>query len=220
MAQKKPTDQAQEKDPWVNVEKIKPDLRRKVPPLIDLKISNPLVYIKNWWKRILGNEGLEIRIRLKPLTTIAITIIIITISFGIGRFVFPFKIPFFEYTTEPAPSPTPTPLDFRETGFTGELKYNSDLKKYYLITSGSEAVNLTVPENVDLSSLVGRRIFAVGKYYFSERNLMVDSVEDLEVLPKKVEPIPTTLPSPSPSFAPSPASGADNGTISAFPEQA
>lgn len=38
------------------------------PDLVNLKVTNPLVYIKYWWKRILANEGLDMKVRAKPLT--------------------------------------------------------------------------------------------------------------------------------------------------------
>src|SRR3989337_2953403 len=83
----------------ISAKQVKTDLRKKEPPLVDVKVTNPLTYIKSWWKRIIGNEGIDCRLRIKPLTAIAITVIIVTVSMGIGRFVFPFKIPFFVYTT-------------------------------------------------------------------------------------------------------------------------
>ena len=192
--------------PFISIEKIKPDFRKKEPPLVDLKISNPVTYLKNWWKKILGNEGLEIRIKLKPLTAIAISLIIISLTLGIGKIVLPFNIPFFEFNeTTSTPIPTVSPkIEFRETGFIGELKHNSTSKKFYLIISSSEAINLIVPDTVNLSELIRRRIFATGKYYPEKNELHVDNIEDLEILPKKSEPIPTSTPTPTPTPEPNP----------------
>ena len=189
------------KTPLVSVKKIKPDLRKKEPPMVDVKVANPVTYIKSWWNRILGNEGLDIRIKLRPLTAIAITIIVVTVAFGLGKFVFPFKIPFFQYNVDEIISPNPV---FRQTGFTGELKLNRDTNKYFLITSASEAVSLTLPEKVDFSDLLGRRIFAAGKYYPDTGILVVESMEDLEILPKSAEPIPTASSTPEPTIKPTP----------------
>lgn len=37
--------------PVISVKKVKQDLRKTEPPLVDLKVSNPLAYIKSWWKK-------------------------------------------------------------------------------------------------------------------------------------------------------------------------
>lgn len=175
----------------ISAKKIKPDLRKKEPPLIDVKVTNPLTYIKSWWKKIIGNEGIDMRVRIKPLTAIAISIIILTVTLGIGKFVLPFKIPFFVYTSEVAPTPVPDGIEYRDTAFTGTLRRAFLSNRYYLLTSSSEAINLEVPDNIDLKEFVGRRIFATGKYYDKTRTLLVTEATDLELLPEEVEAIPT-----------------------------
>ena len=188
------------KTPVVSVKKIKPDLRKKELPLVDVKVTNPITYLKSWWKRIIGNEGIEFRIRVRPLTAIAISLIIVSVSFGIGRFVLPFNIPFFEYTPKELPSPTP---EFtRDTAFSGTLRYTEASGRYYLVTTSSEAIVLEVPENIDLVKLIDSRIFATGKYNENTRTLVVDDASDLEILPKEVEAIPTTTPTPTPTPSP------------------
>lgn len=179
----------------VSAKQIKTDLRKKEPPLVDLKVTNPLTYIKSWWRRIIGNEGIDFRLRVKPLTAIAITVIVVTVSMGIGRFVFPFKIPFFVYTTEEGTAVLDE-AEYRDTAFTGELRHVLLTGRYYLITGSSEAINLQVPENVDLKDFVGRRIFATGKYHEATRTLLVVNAADLELLPTEVESVPTTEPDP------------------------
>ena len=183
----------------VSAKKIKTDLRRKEPPLVDLKVTNPITYIKSWWRRIIGNEGIDFRVRVKPLTAIAITVIIVTVSMGIGRFVFPFKIPFFVYTSDEEGAVILDEGKYRDTAFTGTLRYVFLTGRYYLTTASSEAINLEVPENVDLKDFVGRRIFATGKYHEDTRTLLVVNATDLELLPTEVETVPTTEPTPEPS---------------------
>ena len=174
----------------ISAKQIKTDLRKKEPPLVDVKVTNPLTYAKSWWKRVIGNEGIDFRVRVKPLTAIAISIIVLTVTLGIGRFVFPFKIPFFVYTTEEG-SATSDKVDYRDTAFTGELRHTLLTNRYYLTTSSSEAINLQVPDNVDLKDFVGRRIFAVGKYQEETRTLLVTDPVNLELLPSETETIPT-----------------------------
>ena len=184
----------------ISAKKIKTDLRKKEPPLVDIKVTNPVTYIKSWWKRIIGNEGIDVRVRVKPLTAIAISIIILTVTLGIGRFVFPFKIPFFVYTSEEGAA-TSDKVDYRDAAFTGELRHALLTNRYYLTTGSSEAINLEVPENVDLKDFVGRRIFAIGKYQEETRTLLVIDAADLELLPEEAETIPVveTEPTPQPS---------------------
>ena len=129
--------------------------------------------------------------KIRPLTAIAISIIIITVSFGIGRFVLPFKIPFFEYASKITPTPAPDGIEYRDTAFSGTLRHTPLTSRYYLITSLSEAINLEVPDNIELKDFVGRRIFATGKYYEQTRTLLVTDAEDLELLPEEIEAIPT-----------------------------
>ena len=183
------------------------------PPLLDVKITNPLTYIKKWWKRIIGNEGIDFSLRVRPLTAIAIALIVTSIAFGIGKIVLPFSIPFFKYNPEPISLPSPDP--WRETAFTGTLQFSSPTNKYYLITSSSEAITLDVPNNIDLKDFIARRIFAAGKYNKSTRTLLVADASDLEVLPKRPIPIPTTPPTPTPT--PTPASNAASPSPSPSP---
>jgi len=84
----------------ISAKKIKPDLRKKESPLVDIKVTNPITYIKSWWNKIIGNEGIELRVKVRPLTAIAISIIILTVTLGIGKFVLPFRVPFFVYTSK------------------------------------------------------------------------------------------------------------------------
>jgi len=179
---------------FIKVEKIKPDLRKKDPPLVDVKVSNPITYIKSWWKKVIGNEGMEIRIKIKPLTAILITVIVVSLCLGITKVSLPFQIPFLAMNS--APSPTPEVL--RQTAFAGVLRYSLINNKYYLETNSSEAINLDIPNNINLDKFIGRRIFATGKYSDLQRNLIVSDVSDLEIFPEVEIPIPTLKPTSTP----------------------
>lgn len=192
-SQKIPLPEEDIKNPFITVEKIKPDLRKKELPMVDVKVTNPITYIKSWWKRVIGNEGIEIRLRIKPLTAIIMTAIIVSLYLGIGKIVLPFKIPFFELN----PKSTPVPEQFRETAFAGTLRYTESSNKYFLETSASEAINLEIPENIDLEKFIGRRVFATGEYGDDSRILKVSDVSDLEIFPEEIIPIPTMKPFPS-----------------------
>ena len=172
--------------------------KEKDPPIIDVKVRNPITYIKKWWKKIIENEGIFFSFRVRPLTAIAVALVVTSLTLGLGKFVLPFTIPFFEYNPDPAKPISPTPEAWKETAYTGTLRYSEATGKFYLVTTASEAITLQVPENINLSRYVGRRIFATGKYYKSTRTLVVASAADTELLPSAPSPIPTSSPTPTP----------------------
>jgi len=172
--------------------------KEKDPPIIDVKVRNPITYIKKWWKKIIENEGIFFSFRVRPLTAIAVALVVTSLTLGLGKFVLPFTIPFFEYNPDPAKPISPTPEAWKETAYTGTLRYSEATARYYLVTTASEAITLQVPENIKLSLYVGRRIFATGKYYKGTRTLVVASASDTELLPSAPSPIPTTSPTPTP----------------------
>lgn len=170
-----------------------------IPPLVSFSITNPIEYIQRWWNAIVGNEGIKMTIQIKPLTGIFMVTVISGIGFGFGKITWPPSI--IKYMTKldssviaPTPTPTPTPDPWRETAFIGKLQTSQG--KYYLVTSASEAITLKVPPEIYLSSMVGKRIMAVGLYNKTIRVLMVTEATDMEILPPKPIPVPTTTPSP------------------------
>lgn len=183
-----------EVNPNAQIEKIV-TVNKKDPLLVDLKVTNPIVYIKAWWKKVISNEGIDFRFKIRPLTAIAITGVVMAGSFGLGRILIP--EPVIKFIPFLAPSPSPNP--WRETAFTGVLKYTEANDRYYLVTNESEAITLEVPESVNMSRLVGKRVLAVGMHNLQTKILVVTDASDLEILPAQVVPVPTTLPDPSPS---------------------
>jgi hypothetical protein len=65
------------------------------PPLISLEVTNPVTYFKIWWKKVMSNEGIDFRLRVKPLTAIAIAVAIFSLTFGLGGYVLPHIFSFF-----------------------------------------------------------------------------------------------------------------------------
>lgn len=171
----------------------------KEPPLVDVKVSNPIVYIKNWWARVMGKEGVDFRFRIHPITAFLIAFGIAAAFFGAGRY--SINIPFLKYTVITSPSPTPE-ASWKETAFTGKLQYSAATGKFFLVTTSSEAITLSVPQGLDLTTLVGKRIFAVGEYNKAQRLLKVTDVKDLEILPTTPIPIPTETPTIKPTESP------------------
>jgi len=188
--------------------------KKAEPPLVEVKVTNPLTYIKKWWEKVINNEGIDFNLKVRPLTAIAIAIVVASLAFGVGRFVLPpgIKVPFFQFKYEEnaIPTPTSTPASeesvvWKDTAYTGTLRFSEETNKYYLVTTSSEAIKLEVPETINMHVMVGKRIFAAGKYNKTTRVLVVFDVKDTEVLSKTPLPLPTFTPVPTSTQTPSPA---------------
>lgn len=190
-------------NPLIDIDTSKPDLRKKEEPLISLRVTNPITYLKNWWKKVMSKEGVDFHFKIQPLTAIAITIVIATLGFGVGQFSISRQKPFIHYQPTAKPTSIPAANPLRNTAFTGTLQFSKKTAKFYLLTNSSEAITITVLENVDLEKLVGRRIFATGEYNQETHTLLVTEATNMELLPEEVEeipvePDPTILPTPEP----------------------
>lgn len=177
------------------------------PDLVNLKVTNPLVYIKYWWKRIMANEGIDMRFRMKPLTVFGVALIAFSLAFGLGGVVLPTFFPWMKINggVTTTSTPTPQPELLKDTALKGTLtKTNTNPVKFYLITTSTEAVTLEIPVGFNLASLVGKRILAVGTYDSKNKILEVEDIQDLEVLSTTPVPIPTTTPTPKPTATPIP----------------
>lgn len=170
------------------------------PPIVEVR--NPVTYIRRWWDRVMGKEGIDFRFTIHPVTAVLMVAVVATIGFGAGRVTLPdgIKIPFFEFGNVATVKPTTSPnTEWKETAFTGKLQFSQATQKYFLITTSSEAITLSIPSNLDLNTLIGKRIMAVGEYNKSTKLLRVSDVKDLEVLPNTPVPIPTVEPTVIPS---------------------
>lgn len=168
--------------------------QRTDPPLFFLKISNPITYIKRWWKRVLGNEGVELRLRIKPLTALAIAAALGLFGFGVGRVSVPVDSPIVKYIPQFAAVPTVSP--WKETAFSGTIQSTNG--SFYLLTSDAQAILLSIPTSIDLTKYIGKRILAQGLYDEGKRFLDITGVENIELLNSKPQVIPTSIPSPTP----------------------
>src|SRR3989344_5859668 len=151
------------------------------PPLIT--VTNPVTYLRLWWQKVMGKEGVYFSFRIHPITAFLIAFGFATAFIGVGRY--SINIPFLKYEATESVIPTASAeAVWKETAFTGKLQLSLTTNKYFLITTSSEAITLEVPSNLDLITLVGKRIFAIGQYNKTERLLKVFDIKDLEVLPK------------------------------------
>lgn len=172
--------------------------KSSLPPLFAFRLENPVTYLKAWWHKVMGNEGIKLTLQIKPFTAVALTLIVSGIGFGLGRLTIPQPlVQYVPYLVTPTLAPSPTTSPWRETAFSGKLQVSA--ARFYLVTGSDEAITLQVPANLNLAPLVGRRIMAVGSYNKSTRILVVSDATDLEVLPQAPVPIPTLKSTPTPS---------------------
>ena len=190
------------------------------PDLVNLKVSNPLVYIKYWWKRIMANEGIEMKVKARPVTVFGGAIIAFSLAFGLGGVVFHTFFPWVKINNVgviPTSTPISTPSILKNTALKGILtKSGENNIIFYLITASTEAVTLEIPEGFNLLSFVGKRILAVGSYDSKNNILKVEDIQSLEVLSKTPVPIPTLTPKPIETPTPVPA---EMTIITPTPEQ-
>jgi len=173
----------------------------KIPPMVDVKVTNPVTYFKLWWEKVMGKEGVYFSFRIHPITAFLIVFGFSAGIFSVGRY--SVNIPFLQYETVETAKPTATAdVVWKETGFTGKLQFSEKEQRFFLLTTSSEAIVLSVPQNLDLTSLVGKRIFAIGEYNKAQRLLKVTDAKDLEVLSKTPQSIPTLVPTIEPTNTP------------------
>ena len=168
-----------------------------VPPLFSFQISNPITYIQIWWKKLIGNEGVKLTIQIKPLTAVTLMLVFSGVGFGFGRLAIPEPLAQF-IPLLPMSTPVPSPNPWKETAFTGKLSFTKPYN-YFLVTTSAEAISLTVPNTINLTSLIGKRIMVTGNYNKVTKQLVVTDTADMEILPATKVPVPTVKPSPSPS---------------------
>ena len=173
----------------------------KIPPMVDVKVTNPVTYFKLWWEKVMGKEGVYFSFRIHPITAFLIVFGFSAGIFSVGRY--SVNIPFLQYEAVETAKPTATAdVVWKETGFTGKLQFSEKEQRFFLLTTSSEAIVLSVPQNLDLTSLVGKRIFAIGEYNKAQRLLKVTDAKDLEVLSKTPQSIPTLVPTIEPTNTP------------------
>lgn len=173
------------------------------PPMVNLQVTNPVTYLKLWWKKIMSQEGIDFRFRIHPVTAIIIVSIVALGGFGIGRVsVFSYIPVLGKLIPTPVPSATAEPTnDWQDSALTGILKVTPNTNKYYLLTNSSQAVSLQFASQIDLNKYLGKRILASGSYNSKTHVLIISDILDLEVLPASpvpiVTPVPTITPEPT-----------------------
>ncbi len=136
------------------------------PPLVSLKVTNPVTYFKIWWKRIIANEGIDFRFRIKPLTAIAIAVVIVSVLTGTG-----FTIA--RYYSVPLIVPN---------SFVNIVSYTGTIQKsdnqYILITQSSQAFILK-SSTQDLNKLVDKKVLVTGKLNNQTNTIEINQISSI-----------------------------------------
>lgn len=134
------------------------------PPLVAVSVTNPITYLKLFIKRLLKNEGIDIRLKIKPLTVIAI-VTGLSLSFGTG---FNVARMFF---------PNSSPIFHRSITLQGEVQ-RSESGLYYLALPDNTLWTLRPKiATIDLNNVVNKQVLVKGNMT-AEANV----VEVIEVI--------------------------------------
>ncbi|QQG47045.1 MAG: hypothetical protein HY044_02800 [Candidatus Woesebacteria bacterium] len=171
-----------------------------IPPL--LTITNPVTYLKSWWKKVMSNEGVDLRLKIKPLTAIGIASLIAVSGFSLGRIGNFANTQVAKYIPQLAVTPTPSPNPWVNGAYLGVLQRGSN-GNLYLITKSAEALLLDYPQNSKLPQYIGKKILASGKFNTQTKVLFVEDATALEII-LQTQPVPTSSPSPMPLQTPTP----------------
>lgn len=150
------------------------------PPLVAVSVTNPVTYLKLFLKRFLKNEGIDIHLKIKPLTVIACVLALST-AFGTG---FNVAQIFF---------PTSSPLLHRAITLQGNIQ-RSETGQYYLSLPDNSLWTLRpTNNNINLSNDINRQVMVKGNMT-AENNVI--EVKEVIVFEKSnpVIYVPTQLP--------------------------
>ncbi len=172
----------------------KSDTKDEDPPL--LKVTNPVTYLKRWWKKIMSNEGMDFgfKFKVKPVTAVIITTLILSngVTFGVT---YSFAKIFF---------PNSSPILHRQVVNQGTIQKNAQGVYYLMAAADSSLWKLKVKtNNINLSELVGKQVIVTGNLT-KEKNLI--EVSEVIISEQESQPSPnSTLPpaslNPTPSGA-------------------
>lgn len=119
------------------------------PPLVDLKITNPVKYLKLWLKRLLKNEGIDIRVRIRPLTAIAIGVAFATFFAGTG------------FSAAQIFFPTSSPILKREVSYQGTIQKGEN-GYFYMILPNGAMYKLTPKSRLNMDSYINKSAIIKG----------------------------------------------------------
>src|SRR5690349_2154796 len=98
----------------------------KDQPLVSFSITNPITYLKRWWKSVMSKEGVDVSFKVHPITAIAIAVVLVAGGASAGWILKAAqesaqRIPLLN-TILPTFIPLATPDPWRDTAYSGILR--------------------------------------------------------------------------------------------------
>lgn len=142
------------------------------PPLVNVgvKVTNPVTYLKNWFRRIIGNEAITIRVK----TVTALMIAVILASGGITLTLLNYlksTVPVVKYIPSVATSPG------KQTAFSGTFVKTDNA--YFLVANTDTVITLSLPSNIDAQDINGKRVLVTGEYHEDTKVLYVVAIHEV-----------------------------------------
>ncbi len=150
----------------------------KEPPLVSVTVTNPLTYFKLWLQKILNNEGMDLHLRIRPLTMIVIALIFAIGGFGLGRITLLSqlsKTPLGKYVSF---EENTAPL-VKDTAYVGILRQSAS-GNYYIELPSGETVFLVLTTNTQVLDTLNQKILVTGKLNTQSGMMSVEEVTPMQ----------------------------------------
>lgn len=119
------------------------------PPMVDLKVTNPVTYFKKWVTKFFKNQDIDIHLKIKPFATIGLILAFTAVggtTFSIGRYFFPNSSPIFH----------------RAITLQGTIQTSESGQYYLILPEGSIWTLIPTNNNINLNSLINRQVLVKG----------------------------------------------------------
>jgi len=168
--------------PPVRVTKIEKYSEQNDPPMVDVKVTNPVTYFKKWVGKLLNNQDIDIRLKIKPFATIGLILAFTAVggtTFSIGRYFFP----------------NSSPVLHRAISLQGTVQRSETGQNYLSLQDGSLWSLKPVNGKVNLVNVAGKQVTVKGNLTAEANVINVSEVIVFQSLPDaQITPIPPNIP--------------------------
>lgn len=150
--------------PPVQITKVDKYSAKDDPPMVDLKITNPVTYFKKWVGKFLSNQDIDLRLKIKPFATIGLILAFATVgttTFSMGRYLFP----------------NSSPILHRSITLQGKVQ-KSETGQYYLTLVDNSLWNLKSTNKVNFTNVLNKQVTVKGNL-----TAQANVIEVSEVIP-------------------------------------
>lgn len=167
--------------PPVQVTKVEKYSEKNDPPMVDLKVANPVTYFKKWVGKLLNNQDIDLRLKIKPFATIGLIIAFTavgTTTFSIGRYFFPNSSPIFH----------------RPISLQGIVQRSQTGQDYLSLPDGSLWGLKPANGKVNLTNVAGKQVTIKGNLTAEANVINVSEViASQSLLDAQVAPLPSNI---------------------------